>query len=69
MLGRYLTSKGEQLINKIGITIIAKRRLELKSLKHSETRILNGNGYKSTRLQTIVYQILQVRPKYRQLLA
>jgi hypothetical protein len=29
-----------------GITLIAKRRLELKSLKHSETRILIGNGYK-----------------------
>jgi hypothetical protein len=28
-----------------GITLIAKRRLELKSLKHAETRILNDNGY------------------------
>jgi hypothetical protein len=28
------------------ITLIAKRRLELKSLKHSETGILVGNGYK-----------------------
>jgi hypothetical protein len=28
-----------------GITLIAKRRLELKSLKHAETCILNGNGY------------------------
>ena len=28
-----------------GITLIAKRSLELKSLKHSETRILIGNGY------------------------
>jgi len=27
------------------ITIITSQRLELKSLKHSETCILNGNGY------------------------
>ena len=29
-----------------GITITTSQRLELKSLKHSETCILNGNGYK-----------------------
>ena len=28
-----------------GITITTSQRLELKSLKHSETCILNGNGY------------------------
>jgi len=28
-----------------GVTIITSQRLELKSLKHSETCILNGNGY------------------------
>ena len=28
-----------------GVTIITLQRLELKSLKHSETCILNGNGY------------------------
>jgi hypothetical protein len=28
-----------------GITIITSQRLELKSLNHSETCILNGNGY------------------------
>jgi hypothetical protein len=33
------------LIDK-GITIITSKRLELKSLKHSETCILNDNGYK-----------------------
>ena len=29
-----------------GITIISSQRLELKLLKHSETCILIGNGYK-----------------------
>jgi len=29
-----------------GVTIITSQRLELKSLKHSETCILNGNGYR-----------------------
>jgi len=28
-----------------GVTIITSQRLELKSLKHSETCILNGYGY------------------------
>ncbi|MCP4989451.1 MAG: hypothetical protein GY928_26365 [Colwellia sp.] len=28
-----------------GVTIISSQCLELKSLKHSETCILNGNGY------------------------
>jgi len=31
-----------------GLTIITLQRLELKSLKHSETRILNNNGYSAT---------------------
>ena len=29
-----------------GVTIITSQRLDLKSLKHSETCILNDNGYK-----------------------
>jgi len=28
-----------------GVTIISSQRLDLKLLKHSETSILNGNGY------------------------
>ncbi len=38
-----------------GVTIITSQRLELKSLKHSETCILNSNGYRcETTLNSLI---------------